>query len=90
MMSRGYFNQAMQYITGQKAEFGKNEDLFFERLHALNLNNSLVAGFGISDVDTFAAATKSCWGGIIGSAFIRALKSQELEREVRDFVRGIR
>jgi len=77
-------------ITGQKAEFGKNEDLFFERLHALNLKNSLVAGFGISDADTFAAATKSCQGGIIGSAFIRALKGEDLEGEVKGFVRGIR
>lgn len=77
-------------ITGQKAEFGKSEDLFFDRLEGLNLGNSLVAGFGISDAETFAAATKKCQGGIIGSAFIRALKGDDLEQEVKGFIGGIR
>ncbi len=77
-------------ITGQRADFGEKESAFFDRLKGLNLESPLVAGFGISDRETFAAATKDCSGGIIGSAFIRALKGDNIPEEISDFISSIR
>ena len=40
----------------------------------MELNTPTVVGFGISNAETYQAATKESRGAIIGSAFIKFLK----------------
>ena len=59
--------------TGAKSGFGEEQTNYFERIGAMNLMNPQIVGFGISNNDTFAQATKHAKGAIIGSAFIKHL-----------------
>ncbi|WMJ71806.1 tryptophan synthase subunit alpha [Cytophagaceae bacterium ABcell3] len=64
---------------------------YFERLKATNLKNPLMIGFNIKDHSTFSFACQYASGGIIGSAFIKALeKSTNLEKDVFDFVKMVK
>lgn len=57
--------------TGAKTGFGKEQTEYFKRIADMQLNNPQIVGFGISNKDTFAQATKYAKGAIIGSAFIK-------------------
>lgn len=46
---------------------------YFERIAAMNLKNPLMIGFGINNKQTFESACNYAAGGIIGSAYIKAL-----------------
>ena len=53
----------------------------------------VVVGFGISNRETFLAACRYARGGIIGSAFIRAMGEADqlsLEQKVEQFIARIR
>lgn len=80
-------------ITGGDLESDKRRDSYLERLDNLNLKNPILLGFGISSKESLAYAQKHCAGGIIGSAFIRALDkggSSKLEDLVGNFVLSVR
>ena len=62
---------------------------YFERIHALNLKNPQIVGFGISNQETFKAATKTASGAIIGSAFIKHLNKHGVHN-IGDFIDSIR
>ncbi len=62
-------------VTGTQSGFGDTQTDYFERIAKLNLNNPQIVGFGISNSQTFKAATKHAKGAIIGSAFIKHLNS---------------
>lgn len=49
----------------------------YQEIKSLCGNTPVVIGFGIRDESSFEKATKGLDGGIIGSAFIKALESQE-------------
>jgi tryptophan synthase alpha chain len=67
-----------------------NKD-YFERINSMSLLNPRLIGFGISDHYTFANACKYAQGAIIGSAFIKSLRSEmKLEDSVSTFVKSIR
>lgn len=59
--------------TGAKTGFGDEQSAYFERIANMNLKNPQIVGFGISNNETFTAATKRAKGAIIGSAFIKHL-----------------
>ena len=61
--------------TGAKSEFGDIQENYFKRINDLKLKNPQIVGFGISNYDTFNAATTYAKGAIIGSAFIKHLKT---------------
>ena len=61
--------------TGAKSEFGDIQENYFKRINDLKLKNPQIVGFGISNYDTFNAATTYAKGAIIGSAFIKYLKT---------------
>lgn len=61
--------------TGAKSEFGDTQENYFKRINDLKLKNPQIVGFGISNYDTFNAATTYAKGAIIGSAFIKYLKT---------------
>ena len=76
-------------ITG--GDSANNLSDYGSRLAALNLKNPIQVGFGIHDAKSFQAATAIANGGIIGSAFIKALSKEELlSNKIRSFVEGIR
>ncbi|UNY98965.1 tryptophan synthase subunit alpha [Zhouia spongiae] len=75
-------------VTGAKNTFGDVQAQYFERIHQLNLKNPQIVGFGISNKDTFEAATKLAKGAIIGSAFIKMLNKKGIEG-IPDFVKSI-
>lgn len=76
-------------VTGAKSTFGNVQEQYFERIHKLQLNNPQIVGFGISNEETFKAATKLAKGAIIGSAFIKMLNEKGIEG-IPDFVKSIR
>ena len=75
--------------TGAKSGFGNTQSEYFERIAQMNLKNPQIVGFGISNSDTFQAATASAKGAIIGSAFIKHLTAYG-PNSVADFVKTIR
>ncbi len=72
---------------------GKNMidvEQYLERLNKMNLKNPVIAGFGISDKESFQSACKHAAGAIIGSAYIRALSSPtNIEETTRTFLSHI-
>lgn len=75
--------------TGAKSGFGKEQMEYFDKIASLSLVNPQIVGFGISNSETFKAATKKARGAIIGSAFIKHL-TQHGTKKIADFIRGIR
>ena len=76
-------------ITGGSS--ANNLSGYGSRLAALNLKNPIQVGFGIHDAKSFQAATAIANGGIIGSAFIKAIsKEGELDNNICSFVASIR
>ena len=60
-------------ITGGQSAFGAEQVAYFKRIEELNLQSPRLIGFGISDHHAFSMACQYAKGGIVGSAFIRAL-----------------
>ncbi|MDC6351831.1 tryptophan synthase subunit alpha [Zeaxanthinibacter sp. PT1] len=75
--------------TGAKSGFGQDQQDYFKRIAAMGLRNPLIAGFGISNAETFAQATEHTKGAIIGSAFIKYLTENGAD-SAGDFVKRIR
>ena len=71
---------ASSSITGAKGEISDGQIQYFERIQAMNLKSPLIIGFGISNHDTFSKACEYANGAIIGSAFIRHLESEGVDR----------
>jgi tryptophan synthase alpha chain len=59
--------------TGATLDFGEAHADYFQRLQQLQLNNPVLAGFGIHNHDGFAAVSEYVQGAITGSAFLRHL-----------------
>ncbi|MEM8906595.1 MAG: tryptophan synthase subunit alpha [Bacteroidota bacterium] len=78
-------------ITGAKSGISDQQLAYFERINALNLQTPRLIGFGISNHETFATACRYARGAIIGSAFIKALKSApSITERVNEFVASIK
>ena len=65
--------------TGAKSGFDNIQTQYFERIANMNLKNSQIIGFGISNNDTFTQATKHAKGAIIGSAFVKYLTNNGVD-----------
>lgn len=75
--------------TGSITGFGKEQEDYFSRVAAMNLNNPLIVGFGIHNASTFDQATTHAKGAIIGSAFIKELTQKGITG-IPDFIKRIR
>jgi tryptophan synthase alpha chain len=74
--------------AGKKVEDFQKD--YFERVQSMNLKNSTVIGFGISDNATFENACKYANGAIIGSAFVSSFKAEvPLQDSIAQFVKKI-
>ncbi len=77
--------------TGARDRIGEHQIAYFERIARMNLPLPALIGFGISSHETFSTACRYARGGIIGSAFIRALDGEgALEEKVGRFISSIR
>lgn len=74
--------------TGAKTGFGDEQTQYFERIAKMDLKNPQVIGFGISNNETFTAATKYAKGAIIGSAFVKHLTTNG-NKQIDQFVKSI-
>jgi tryptophan synthase alpha chain len=59
--------------TGKQLDFNAQHQQYFTRLRELNLNNPLIAGFGIHNHQTLQHAWANVNGAICGSAFLKKL-----------------
>lgn len=75
--------------TGAKSGFGQEQQDYFDRIASLKLENPQIVGFGISNSETFEAATAKTKGAIIGSAFIKHLTAEGVDK-IDEFVSKIR
>lgn len=75
--------------TGVQKDFGTGRQAYFDRIASMNLEHPQIVGFGISDAESFQAATSKAKGAIIGSAFIRMLEAKGLGG-IRDYIQSIR
>lgn len=70
-------------VTGGRAALSEERQQFFRRLKELRLRSKLIVGFGVSDRESFCAATQHTAGAIIGSAFVRAIAATQNKDELR-------
>jgi tryptophan synthase alpha chain len=84
-------------ITGSRPNLENSSD-YFLRVRKILPNTPLLIGFGIQDSSSFETASKYANGGIIGTAFIKALKEvstqkdnkQALRQKIDAFIKNIR
>ena len=76
-------------VTGSQSGFGTEQEAYFKRIHAMQLKNPQIVGFGIKDKDTFDKATQYAKGAIIGSAFIKML-TKEGSNGISNFINSVR
>jgi tryptophan synthase alpha chain len=60
-------------VTGAQKDFDEAKQRYFRRIHAMNLRNPRLIGFGVSNRATFDAALANASGAIVGSEFVRLL-----------------
>ena len=77
--------------TGAKTGISADQEVYFERIAAMNLQNPRLIGFGISDHASFAKASQHASGAIIGSAFVKMIATAKyLSADIVDFVQSIK
>jgi len=76
-------------ITGSTNKFNENSLNYFRRLEKMRLSTPKVIGFGISNNENFSIASKYSKGCIVGSAFIKYLKSDGIN-SIKMFVDEIK
>ena len=60
-------------ITGAQKEFNEAKQAYFNKVHAMQLKNPTMIGFGISNKQTLESAQANANGAIIGSKFVQLL-----------------
>lgn len=76
-------------VTGSSKGFGDTQTNYFKRIAYMQLNNPQIVGFGINNNDTFTQATTYAKGAIIGSAFIKHLSKNGVNK-IEDFISSVR
>ncbi len=90
-------SSAFLYVVSQSSITGNNKNIkndqlhYFERLARLNLSAPRLIGFGIHDRSTYETACNFANGAIIGSEFIRQLRSSDnLTATILSFIATIK
>ena len=76
-------------ITGSTNKFNENSLNYFRRLENMRLSTPKIIGFGISNNENFSIASKYSKGCIVGSAFIKYLKTNGIN-SIKMFVDEIK
>ncbi len=77
-------------VTGVKKGIQEEQIEYFKRIQSMDLKNSMLIGFGISDNETYQTACHYSNGAIIGSAFIKQLKIDASDEAIKKFIEGIK
>ena len=64
-------------ITGAQQNFDEQKQAYFRHIHSMNLRNSRMIGFGISNKQTLESAWQNAAGAIIGSKFVTLLNETQ-------------
>ncbi|RZJ63892.1 MAG: tryptophan synthase subunit alpha [Flavobacterium sp.] len=72
--------------TGSNLTVSESSNTYFKRIADMKLKNPVMIGFGISNQETFKAASEHASGAIIGSAFVKAIDENNLEESVKGFM----
>ena len=76
--------------TGVEIEVGERLEGYLTRLKSMQLKNPVLVGFGIRDKAGFEAVCRFAEGGIIGSAYIKALEnSTDVNASTKSFISSI-
>jgi tryptophan synthase alpha chain len=63
--------------TGAQQSFDEQKRNYFQRIKAMDLENPLMVGFGISNKATFGMACEYARGAIVGSRFVTLLNEEQ-------------
>jgi tryptophan synthase alpha chain len=80
------------YAVSSSATTGSDKDFtavesYLQGLQAMKLQNPVLVGFGIKDRATFLSASKYANGGIIGTAYIKALENAtDINQATKEFL----
>ncbi len=90
-LSKGFiYMVSSASTTGAKEGYADENIAYFKRIQDMNLGLPVLTGFGISNKETFELATQYSHGGIIGSAFVKALEGKDsLAGRIRTFMSSI-
>ena len=89
-ISSGFIYMVSSFsITGVVNSFKKEQKEYFDRINKMDLKSSLLIGFGISNKETFKDAINHSQGAIIGSAFIKFISENGVNK-ISDFIRKIK
>jgi tryptophan synthase alpha chain len=90
-LSKGFIYAVSSSSTTGKDKDMSHQQVYFERLKSLELKNPVLIGFGIKDKATFDAAAAHSNGGVIGTAFIRAIENAtNLDTAIQQFIAGVK
>lgn len=64
-------------ITGAQKDFNEQKQEYFRRIESMELKNPRMIGFGISNRQTYEAASAHAAGCIIGSKFVSLLEEEK-------------
>lgn len=76
--------------TGQNLQVSDQTTTYFSRIAEMKLKNPTMIGFGISSKETFDKACRYANGGIIGTAFVKAIASGDIKENVAAFMQTFR
>ena len=87
-LSKGFiYMVSTAATTGAQSGYSAETIAYFKRIHDMHLSVPTITGFGISNKKTLAQASQYSAGGIIGSAFVKAIDgSQDLEGDIAKFI----
>lgn len=89
-LSSGFLYAVSSSSTTGSGNKKSDLDSYLVRLGDLHLQNPVLVGFGIANQADFKAVCQQARGGIIGSAFIKALKdSQDVKATTKSFLSSI-
>ncbi len=89
-ISKGFiYMVSSSSITGSKDSFSSEQIHYFERIEKMNLKTPRIIGFGVGSNKTFEATIKYSKGAIIGSAFIKNIKSKGTD-SIGSFISSIK
>ncbi len=91
-LSEGFIYMVSSFATtGARTRFTEQQTEYFKRVASLKLKNPLMTGFGVSNIETFRQACQYSSGAIVGSAFIRLLEEEGVNKDkVSAFVKSIK
>jgi len=90
-LSTGFLYAVSSSSTTGKDKKMDDVEAYLQRLKGLGLKNPVLVGFGIRDRESFESVCRHANGGIIGTAFIKAIEgSTDVHGAIRRFMDSIK